>query len=60
MMFLVGAKVYARLYNQYQLLTMAAMGSRDNKHWREDTTLCNSASDAEPWLYLLWASLYNL
>ena len=51
--FSVGAEVYARLYSRYQLLTMAAMGSRDTKQWGEGTTRRNSASDVGPRLKFL-------
>ena len=47
------------LYSRYQLLTMAAMQSRDSKQWGEDATRRNSASDAGLRLYLLWVSIYN-
>ena len=56
--FSVGAEVYARLYSQYQLLTITAMGSRESKQWRKDATRCNSANNAGPQLTFLMEPRY--
>ena len=58
--FSIGAEVYTRLYSRYQLLTMAAMGSRDSKQWAEDATRRNSMSVAALRLKFLRASLQHV